>query len=239
MEIENNLPFDPSSFRTGTETVGTVVHFPREDNDQVIKVSKRQEVTTSLIDAIQRVKDLREREEVALKSASEITKAAIVPQEYVLASGDDIGTNRIVRTQKYVEGPSFKKIGFAGIMSMDDEHKAALKSILKDSMKCFIEHGTNYDLFGSDERDANGKSRVLNIKRLIFPLRNSSNLIYTKDGIKLVDPNVLSTPDKPTIKSLALQSILFASSAFNYLMLDVSQKIPGADRKTSQHPVQV
>lgn len=166
------------------------------------------------------MKEYRQRERVAIEEATTITKKAIVSQAYVLAEGDTPGTARIVRTQEYVEGIPLKNLGFREIINLSIKQIDTLRAIIADSMKCYLKHGVNYDLIGSDERDARKKSRILNLKRLIFPLRNSNNLFATKDEIKLVDPNVYGNlTKKDSLKTAIIQGLLFLSSAADYLTL--------------------
>ena len=230
--MEDQLPFNSSQYPSQTESVGTTVYLPKNKESQVVKVSKRDMITASLIDALREVKELKEREEVAMKVASTKTIEAIIPQEYVLAHGSIPNSTKSVRTQKFIEGTPLKELGFSKIIRLDEHNIKTLKSILKDSMICYIKHGTNYDIFGSDERDVTTKSRKLNIKRLIFPLRNSSNLLLTQNGIKLIDPNVLGSPNKRTPKSFALQTLLFVSSGVNYALLSLGERLQKSSTKT-------
>jgi len=214
------LPFDLTSHSKTKESIGTNVYLPDSKEGQVIKVSRINFDCSSLVAALERVKEYRQREIVATEEAGIVTKKAIVPQAYVLAEGDTPGTARIVRTQEYVEGIPLKNLGFREIMNLSIKQIDTLRAIIADSMKCYLKHGVNYDLIGSDERDARKKSRILNLKRLIFPLRNSNNLFATKDEIKLVDPNVYGNlAKKDSLKTAIIQGLLFLSSAADYLTL--------------------
>lgn len=215
------LPFDLTSHQQKTiDSIGTKVYLPDSKKGQVIKVSRISSPYTNLATALERVKEYRQREIVATEEAGFITKNAIVPQAYVLAEGETPGTSRIVRTQEYIEGQPLKCLGFGGVMNLSVKQIDTLRAIIADSMKCYLKHGINYDLIGSDERDAIKKSRILNIKRIIFPLRNSNNLFATKDEIKLVDPNIYGKlAKKDTLKAIIIQGLLFLSSAADYFIL--------------------
>lgn len=214
------LPFDLTFHQNIKESIGTKVFLPDSKNGQVIKVSRTSIDYTNLAAALKRVQEYRQREILAIKEAGIVTKKAIVPQAYVLAEGDTPSTTRIIRTQEYVEGVPLKYLGFGGIMNLSSIQVDTLRAIIADSMKCYLKHGVNYDLIGSDERDAIKKSRILNLKRLIFPLRNSNNLFASNDEIKLVDPNVYGNlAKKDTLKAAIIQGLLFLSSAADYLIL--------------------
>lgn len=221
------LPIAPEKYSQTTESVGTVVKLPIAKENPVVKVSRANYPATSSEQALNQIKKVRYQERVALEMASEKTKAAIVPQEYVLAEGQNKGEAKTLRVQKFIDGTPFKKIGFWKIMNLDHENLLTLKSILRDSMRCYLKYGTNFDLSGSDERDAIKVSRTLNRKRQIFPLSNSSNLFLTKDGIKLIDPNVLGNPgEKNSMKWKLIQFMLFSSTIADYGLLSLAQLIP-------------
>lgn len=219
-------PFDLSQHNKQAESVGTKVKLPDNGEGHVVKFDKVERNSTPIHKLVEDTLKMKRREEVAQAVASKRTKEAIVPQDYVISQGNTPETARIVRTQEYIEGKPLKKLGFAGIINLPDQEIETLKSVLVDSMKCFLQHGTNYDLFGSDISDKQQNERILNIKRLIFPLRNSSNLMITSKGVKLIDPNVLGNPDgKKSIQSMLLQSLLFTSSAADYSILSARQLV--------------
>lgn len=231
MSESNNLPFNTETYSKSVESVGTNVLLS-DSKEPAIKVAKHETPYTSIDHLVERAEQMRYQEEVAMEIASERTKEAIVPQDYVIAEGSEEGKGTVVRTQPHVDGTPLKKLGFDNIMNLPDEDITTLKSVLLDSMKCYIKHGTNYDLSGSDERDAREKSRSLNLKRLIFPLRNSSNLYSTPNGIKLIDPNVLGQPDSnQSLKGKILQSLLFTSSAADYALLSANQLMRSVFKK--------
>lgn len=221
------LPIAPEKYNKTLESVGTKVKLPVDTRDPVVKVAKENYPATPVDDALEEVKKFRRLEQLALEVASPRTRDAIVGQHYILAEGEQPGMARAVRIQQYQEGVPLKKIGFRGILSLGRDNTDTLKSIVADSMKCYLKYGANFDLSGSDERDAIKKDRILNLKRRIFPLRNSSNLMLTKQGIKLIDPNVLGSPFlTKTLKARVMQFLLFASSAADYLILSAARFLP-------------
>ena len=227
MDEGGELPIDLNAFSKTTESAGTKVYLPDNDSGgKVFKVGKAEYSARSGKNALEEVKEFRHAENVALATASRRTKEAIVPQQYVLVEGSTRGYARTARVPNYIEGVPLGKLGFAGIMNLDHENIVTLRSILKDSIKCYLTYGTNYDLSGSDEQDAVKKSRLLNLKRLVFPLRHSVNLRLTENGVKLIDPNVLGKPSsKQSLKQQILQGLNFVSSVVDYVLLGVYDRI--------------
>lgn len=103
---------------------------------------------------------------------------------------------------------------------LDQEFVRVFPSLILDSMKCYLKHRVNFDLFGSDARDDIKNNRGLNIKRIIFPLRNSTNIILSEEGIKFIDADTIGRPgEKFKMTARMFQNLLFLSSAVNYLIL--------------------
>jgi len=226
MGEETKLPFDLSGHNRKAETIGTTVYLPDAqgsdpNKDYVVKIGKdSQPYFTNPIELLRQVMAERRKERAAVRVASEQTAAAMEPQHYVLVEGSEPGQTRVARVQKYQEGTPLIKLGFSQIMDLEPEKLKQLRSLVKDSIISYIKTGRNFDLFGSDERDAYKKSKMLNIKRCIFPLRNSNNIFSTQDGIKFIDPSVLSDPEaKQRMQSRAIQFLFFLSSVFDYLLL--------------------
>lgn len=221
-ELTANLPFKVPEGDKKFESVGTNV-LVTPNGESVIKISKRQYPSVPLKDALIKIKNLRLRESLAYSEASQRTRESIIPQSYVLAQGSEIGTSRSIRTQKYVEGLPLKKIGFNGILKLPNSRKADILSILSDSMKFYLRHGTNYDLFGSDINDYPKNLRIQTFKRIFFPLGSSSNLLVSNSGVKLVDPNTRGLPDsRRSLKTMVIEGLIFSSTLVNYLILKAS-----------------
>lgn len=225
MGEENKLPFDLSEHTRRAETVGTNVYLPDNQSDHhkdyVVKIGRdNQPYFTNPIKLLRKVVAERRKERAAVNSASKRSTALMEPQHYVVVEGSEPGQTRVARVQKYQEGTPLIKLGFSQIMDLESENLIQLRSLVKDSIMSYLKIGINFDLFGSDERDAYKKSKMLNIKRCIFPLRNSNNIFLTQDGIKFIDPSVLSDPEaKQRIRSRAIQFLFFLSSVFDYLLL--------------------
>lgn len=222
-----SLPFNVKDFNKTVESAGTVVHLPAIPEIAVVKVDKyptksNPDESKRLEQALNNVKEYRARETIAINMARGLTKTAIVPQEYVLADAGN-GNTKTIRVQEFIDGEPLKKLGFMGVMNLDEKDTKTLKSILIDSMRCYLKYGLNFDLVGSDERDA-FKSKTLYLKRLIFPLRNSSNLLKSESGIRLIDPNVYGNPrGNQNLKESTQQFLLFLSSAADYVLLSMRQ----------------
>jgi len=152
--------------------------------------------------------------------ASPVSRAMMPIQQRMVVEGQERGFSRQMRLQEHVEGKQLKELGFSGLMQLDKQTLINLRSLIVDSIKCYLKHGLNFDLFGSDERDAIKKTRTLNIRRMIFPLRNSSNIIITDAGPQFIDPETLGYPNsKQTLRAKAFQLLIFASSVTNYFIL--------------------
>jgi hypothetical protein len=219
-----SLPFTLDGHNNTVESVGSTVHLPDQKQGVVVKVSKADFPYETTKDALVMAQKYRELEEIAIATARETTQKAILPQTYVVAEGVTPGTARVVRVQKYVEGCPLRQLGFYGIMALGPQDIVSLKSLLADSMRCYLKNGVNYDLVGSDEDHIHKESKLFYLKRLVFPLRNSNNLMKTDDGIKLVDPNVYGGfLKKDHLKFRVQQGLLFASSLANHMILSAKQ----------------
>jgi hypothetical protein len=216
------LPIDLKNFNEKrTESVGSDVLTPLSKDGAIVKLSKK-EYEKNLPLLKQKAIAERNREVTAHSMSSSKSREAFIPQLHLIVEGEQFNKARLARIQKFADGQPLKKLGFFGVMSLEKKHLITLRGLIFDSMKCYLKYGVNFDLFGSDERDAFKKSRILNIRRMIFPLRNSSNLVLTKDEIKFVDPDTLGYPDqKKSLTAKSFQLLLFASSFINYLMLSV------------------
>lgn len=227
-----NFPFNLESFKEEpVKTVGSQVLMPEANNSAgvVVKVSKKEYPKTDE-NLIGKIAEERKKMELVHSIASEESRKTMPPQQHMIMEGENPDNVRSARIQQYFEGKPLNKIGFYGLMNLEQKHLIALRSLVADSIKCYLKHGVNFDLFGSDERDAIKNSRALNIKRIIFPLRNSSNILLTEDGIKFIDADTIGAPgDKLKLTAKLFQALLFVSSVVNYLILStkiVSNKKP-------------
>lgn len=218
-EMAGRLPFNPNNYGSTVESRGTIVFLPTLDSglSEVVKIPRDSQRYDDLDVALGFVVTQRNAEMLLRETAGPVTKQAVVPQTYVLADGVEPNSCRVVRVQEYVDGRPLKHVGFGGIMRMDLSDLGTLKTILKDSIRCYLKHGVNYDLVGSGSQGILESNIWLNIKKLTFPLRSSSNLFMTDTGIKLVDPSVCE--NKGDMRSVVGQGLLFVSSVFDYLLL--------------------
>lgn len=171
MDIER-LPFDMDHSTQIAETQSTVVMLLGEGR-KVVKISKLEVPVSSVESAISSVSQLRDQEKKPEPIYSPRTRKAILPQFYVLANGQKKGA------QVFTEGQRLQDLGWKGILKLGKEQRETFKSILKDSVRCYLKYGHSLDILGCGKGEVIGCPKPASLKRRLSLLGWEIRVIFS------------------------------------------------------------